>query len=113
MGWIGIDLDGTLAKTDQSKFSPDSIGAPVPRMVARVKQMLKDGVDVRIFTARLAAPTAGQRNQARLVISEWCTRHLGAALPITATKDYQLIEYWDDRAVQVIPNTGRRADGKD
>jgi hypothetical protein len=27
-------------------------------------------------------------------------------------KDYAMHELWDDRAVQVIPNTGVRADGK-
>ena len=34
-------------------------------------------------------------------------------IPITWEKDYQMEELWDDRCVQVIPNTGIRADGKE
>lgn len=26
--------------------------------------------------------------------------------------DFAMVELWDDRCVQVIPNTGKRADGK-
>jgi len=32
---------------------------------------------------------------------------------ITHAKDHKMIELWDDRVVQVIPNTGERADGKE
>jgi hypothetical protein len=32
-------------------------------------------------------------------------------LPVTNVKTFDIIEIWDDRAVQVIPNTGLRADG--
>lgn len=47
----------------------------------------------------------------REMIESWCVEHIGHKLPITNVKDYGMIELWDDRAVQVIPNTGRRADG--
>jgi hypothetical protein len=36
-----------------------------------------------------------------------------AKIPITCCKDRGMIELWDDRAVQVIENTGERVDGKD
>jgi hypothetical protein len=40
-------------------------------------------------------------------IEAWCIKHIGQSLPITCQKDYGMIELWDDRCVQVIPNTGR------
>ena len=43
-------------------------------------------------------------------IKEWCLKHIGQKLEVTNVKDFGMIELWDDRAVQVIPNTGRRAD---
>jgi hypothetical protein len=45
-----------------------------------------------------------------MAIGDWCEEHIGVRLPITCTKDYGMVELWDDRAVQVIPNTGDRAD---
>lgn len=111
-GWCGVDLDGTLAYYDGFK-SPEHIGAPIPKMVERVKRWLADGRDVRIFTAR-ACP--GDKISAEEVagvcahIEAWCEEHIGKRLPITYAKDYQMFELWDDRAVQVIKNTGERAD---
>ena len=39
-------------------------------------------------------------------IENWCLKHLGQKLAVTNVKDYNMLELWDDRAVQVIPNTG-------
>jgi len=105
-GWIGVDLDGTLAEYGTGHLAT-LVGKPIPKMVERVKQWLAEGKDVRIFTAR-----ANDGNLTRRAIAAWCIYHLGKELPITATKDYSMVELWDDRAVQVIPNTGERADGK-
>lgn len=114
-GWIGVDLDGTLAEYG-SWQGELHIGPPIPKMVERVKQWLADGVEVRIFTARVAE---GPDNRSQSTISQivgaiqwWCVEHIGVALPVTNQKDYGLVELWDDRCVQVIPNTGIRADGK-
>lgn len=113
-GWTGIDLDGTLAYYDGFK-SPEHIGAPIPKMVERVKRWLAEGRDVRIFTAR-ACPYSGDKisavdiASARKAIETWCEEHIGQRLPITYCKDYQMFELWDDRAIQVIKNTGERAD---
>ena len=38
-GWIGVDLDGTLAHSDEG-CGPDQIGVPVPEMVDKVKQWI-------------------------------------------------------------------------
>lgn len=106
-GWIGVDLDGTLAEYGGWR-GPDHIGAPIAVMVARVKQWLSEGRTVQIFTARVCLD---EGNVARTAIEEWCERHIGEILPVTCTKDYGMIELWDDRAVQVEINTGRRMDG--
>ncbi len=101
--WVGVDLDKTLAHYGTFKDAA-YIGKPIPAMVDRVKQMLKDGTDVRIFTARIAEDPKGI---ARAAIEAWCQRNLGAALPITNTKDHWMTKLYDDRAVQVEPNTGK------
>jgi hypothetical protein len=109
-GWIGVDLDGTIAK--YTEFTGETqIGKPVPLMVERVKKWLKQGKDVRIFTARVA--NADDKEAVTQAIKMWCVTHIGKALPVTCKKDHKMIELWDDRAVQVIPNTGERADGKE
>jgi hypothetical protein len=119
-GWIAVDLDGTLAEY-RGWPSDGSIGKPIPAMVDRVRRWLADGVDVRIFTARIwpwgtnaNASTERTADSSKQVdqIMEWCIKQFGRTLPVTCVKDYGMIELWDDRAVQVIPNTGQRADGK-
>ena len=114
-GWIGVDLDGTLAIYD-GWVAADHIGAPVPRMVQRVKAWLAEGRDVRIFTARVGHVPMGEPGRLdpeliRACIEAWCVVHIGQALPVTAEKDLHMVELWDDRCVQVVPNTGLRADG--
>lgn len=114
-GWIGVDLDGTLAHYDKWRGS-EHIGEPVMPMLLRVTQWLAAGVEVRIFTARVS-PQACQLNNESLEavrghIDAWCQKHLGTALPVTHEKDMAMVQLWDDRCVQVIPNTGMRADGK-
>lgn len=113
-GWIAVDLDGTLAHYDGWQ-GPTHIGPPIPAMAARVKKWLAEGKDVRIFTARAWASEDAdpyERESVLDVIRAWCRKHLGTELVITCTKDYGMIELWDDRAVQVEANTGRRMDGQ-
>lgn len=119
-GWIGVDLDGTLAQYDYWR-GEDHIGDPVPSMLARVKTWIADGVEVRIVTARSYCPqmiengfhvASMSRGEAFRAIREWCAKHVGVELPIQCHKDFGMIELWDDRAVQVTPNTGDRSDGK-
>ena len=50
-GWIGVDLDGTLAEYHGWN---GSIGKPIAPMVDRVKRWLAEGVEVRIMTARVS-----------------------------------------------------------
>jgi hypothetical protein len=108
-GWIGVDLDGTLAVYDHWR-GPEHIGEPVPRMVERVKGWLEEGIEVRIFTARVSSDGTPARvleaMDAQAAIERWCVRHLGRKLPVTNVKDYAMVELWDDRAVAVLPNEG-------
>ena len=114
-GWIGVDLDGTLAQYD-GWVSASHIGEPVPLMVERVVGWLARGRDVRIFTARVSVPDVpligtgtrvAEAAMARTAIEAWCEKHIGKKLPVTCCKDYGMVELWDDRAVQVEMNTGR------
>ncbi len=107
MSWIGVDLDGTLAEYHGWK-GVEHIGEPVGKMLERVLDWLDKGIDVRIFTARVHD---GKLETLR-VIQHWCLKHVGVVLPVTNCKDFGMIELWDDRAVQVIPNTGERADAQ-
>lgn len=100
-GWIGVDLDGTLAHYDGWR-GIKHIGAPVPAMLERVKAWRAKDREVRIFTARAFADDG----QAAAYIKAWCLEHIGEELPVTCIKDFGMVELWDDRAVQVEINTG-------
>jgi hypothetical protein len=104
-GWIAVDLDGTLAHYEGGPLLP--IGKPVPLMVERVKRWLLTGIEVRIFTARISDPDRRTRAKVVEAIDAWCEAHIGQRLQVTNVKDFSMRELWDDRAVQVEPNTGR------
>ncbi len=107
-GWIGVDLDGTLAEY-HGWVAADDIGKPIAPMVKRVVDWLADGHDVRIFTAR-GSINAEDRDLAYPAIQRWCVLHLGALLPITNVKDVYMVALYDDRAHRVIKNSGHLAD---
>lgn len=106
--WIGVDLDGTLAYYDPREYTPTHIGEPIEPMVKRVKEWLSSGIEVRIFTARVAGYRDGvPPEQTKKLIQEWCLEHIGQILPVTCIKDFGMLRLYDDRAVQVEFNTGR------
>ena len=94
-GWIGVDLDGTLAHYDHYR-GLDHVGDPIEPMVKRVRTWLREGREVRLFTARQTHPA----------IKRWMKEHLGEILPITRTKDRFMQMMVDDRAVNARRNTG-------
>jgi hypothetical protein len=107
MGWIGTDLDHTLAKYESGMAGTYKIGEPIPRMVRRIKKHLADGYEVRIMTARVNKIDGWDHERARKAIEEWCEEHLGQKLRVTNEKDFEMIFLYDDRAVAVEPDTGR------
>ena len=129
-GWYGFDLDGTLAVYDGWQ-GIDHIGAPVVKTVRLIKRMHADGLRVKILTARVsprsnpdmkpnpylenrwciqdpdATPWALKGRWTPLeFIQEWCHSVLGFVPEITHEKDYLMLNLFDDRVVQVEPNTG-------
>ena len=107
MAWIGVDLDGTLAEYD-GWHGPTHIGKPIEPMLQRIKDWIAQGIEVRIVTARMAGVRQGiPTEQTRELIQEWLVDVCELpALEVTNEKDFGMIQLWDDRAVQVIPNTG-------
>jgi hypothetical protein len=126
-GWVGVDLDGTMFTYDD--WVPWNVfGEPIKPMIDRIKAWLAAGVGVRIVTARIGLPlymghtptlsnhpwntcrVTGEKfsdaNMA-LAIGRHCQKHGLPCLPVQCYKDINMIEFWDDRAIQVIANTGR------
>lgn len=112
-GWIGVDLDGTVAHYDG--WAGGSIGAPIRPMVERIQAWLLLGIEVRIVTARVSVYGGSdprkdlseqQAGEQRTAIMAWTKEHIGTELQVTNMKDYDMLELWDDRAVQVVKNTG-------
>lgn len=120
MQWIGVDLDGTLARF-ACDWATDyrNIGEPVPAMVERVRGWIDEGREVRIMTAR--ADRNWKRGSSKELvqlddkayaeviksIETWCETNLGKRLPVTNCKDYDMEVLYDDRARQVEKDTGR------
>lgn len=118
--WIGVDLDRTLAEYHEW-VSPTHVGKPIPKMVKRVIYWKTHGMCVKIMTARVNPSNPGAE-VSKDSINKWLEEHIYPILkkynddpkfytiPLTHEKDYDMTELWDDRAVQVVPNTGERAD---
>lgn len=102
-GWIGVDLDCTLAYYEKGQ-GVKSVGPVIEPMKRRVLDWLSQGKTLKIFTARVSIPA--DADQQRQLITEWLLSNGLPALEITCIKDTKMVQFWDDRAVQVIPNTG-------
>ncbi|MGE4370690.1 MAG: hypothetical protein AB7E12_13530 [Burkholderiaceae bacterium] len=101
--WIGVDLDGTLARTTQGDGV--KIGQPIPAMVARVANWLRQGKRVRVLTARRL--TSAQTTEIRRFLSN----NGLADCEITNQKDNDMVALLDDKAIRVIRNKGQICSG--
>lgn len=101
---VDFDLDGTLAYYDEFR-GPEHIGTPIWPAVTAARRLISDGTPVKIMTARVSSSSPVIETSYR-VITAWCERYLGRVVPIVAEKDLEMTALWDDRAVQVVPNTG-------
>lgn len=98
-GFIGFDLDGTLA--EYFEWGDGKIGKPIERNVSLLRYLIKNRYNVKIFTARVC-----QDNSQIPEIHRWLEENNLPKLEITATKDYKMSYMIDDRAIQVVRNTG-------
>ena len=101
--WVGFDLDGTLAEHGKYK-GPEHIGTMIQRMKEILLECLRQRFRVKIMTARMSH--ADTRDEARTIIQDWLEANGLPRLEVTCKKDYKMIRLYDDRAIQVIPNTG-------
>jgi hypothetical protein len=95
--WIGFDLDGTLSRTDNpGHFEPPyPIGEPIAEMLMVARALMEAGVHVKIFTARACEPANVP------VVKKWAVKHGLGDVQVTHQKDYDLIRFYDDRAIQI------------
>lgn len=120
-------MDGTAsAYCGGGGYPWNQFGPPIEPMMARIRGWIAARQEVRIVTARVFPYIHGENedvlnrvhqclvtgeyftvgDMVRCVQAYFCT-HVDAMLPVTCAKDYQMIQLWDDRAIQVVPNTGR------
>lgn len=112
--WVGFDFDKTLA-TDISGDTSGVLGEPIGPMVELAKEYIEAGVEVKVLTARVWVPSderwkpelARECAATRIKMMDWTEKHLGKRLTITCEKDPKLDHLYDDRAIEVEPNTGR------
>lgn len=107
-----VDFDGTLAYSIHDQWD-GPLGEPISQMVERVKAWIAEGVEVRIFTARVSPldkygyPVDPARlEDLKERIGNWTLIHCGRRLESTNCKDHNVNRIWDDRARQVIRDTG-------
>lgn len=127
-GWIGVDFDGTIF-TYHGWVGWNVFGEPIVPMIDRIKSWLQEGREVRIVTARVGLPifdgvsdpipgyyrrhscrvTGDRYSDADMVraIQAHLVEHGLPALAVQCHKGADMIELWDDIAVQVVPNTGQ------
>jgi len=104
-GWIGVDLDGTLARYPNPKGF-EEIGDIIEPMKQRILNWLAKDITVKIMTARVSGAPDESLYFTR-EIQVWLVKNGLPALEVTCKKDYAMLELYDDRAIQVEMNTGR------
>jgi len=101
--WVGFDLDGTLAFYDYWRGA-SHIGKIIPRAKLLLIEEIRNGriynYTVKIFTARSTIPEHKQ------YVEQWLKDNGLPDLEVTNIKDYGMRKLYDDRAIQVIKNTG-------
>ena len=108
MGWLGVDLDGTIAQWESGQ-GIDRIGNPIIGACWwRLLREIDGGREVRIMTARVSTEGHGaeEAQAQRQLIQDWLEAHGLPRLAVTCEKDQHMEELWDDRARQIQMNTG-------
>jgi len=112
--WYGFDIDGTIADNTAYTSGLGEIGKPIKPMCDLLKRMHDEGRWVKIVTARLSDLPSDPASQYSIKehIWRWCDQHLGFRPEITDRKDYKMECLYDDRAKQVVRNTGECLEDK-
>lgn len=97
-GAIACDFDKTIAFHVDGQ---EKLGNPIPKMLRRIKAHLAAGDNVEIFSARADNPRTVRE------LGDWTEKHLGVRLPAGNVKKPYYYRFYDDKAVEVEPNTGR------
>jgi hypothetical protein len=105
-----VDFDGTVAVYDHWRGA-GHLGSPVAEMVRKIKAWRKAGEEVFIFTARVnpgddSFEEGMNATMSYLSIAAWSKKNIGEILPITHEKSKRFTRIHDDRADEIIPNTG-------
>jgi hypothetical protein len=100
---IACDLDMTLAEYSGWKGKKTPIGKPIPSMLGKVRNALSAGNKVVIFTARAKTSTDVAE------VKAWLKENGLPDLEVTNVKRPEFSEFWDDKAVEIVPNTGETA----
>lgn len=98
-GYYYVDFDRTLAHHDVGQGY--EIGKPIPEMLERVKKLIGSGKKVKIFTARASGGAKRVKE-----VQDWLKKNGLPKLEVTNIKGQDAIEFWDDKAKEVIPNHG-------
>jgi hypothetical protein len=98
--WTGVDLDGTLALASDGWPEPDEIGEPIEQVMLWVKRSMANGNKIKIFTARAGWDESVPHVEA------WLKKHGLGGLEITNVKDMYCDRILDDKAIQVLRNSG-------
>lgn len=99
LSWIGVELDGVLAKFTTWK-GVDIIGDPIKPFVSLVKEYIKSGVAVKIFTQRVTQEDSSE------YIFRWLRSNGLPELDITNEIDSNMTMLYSCNAVQVVKNLG-------
>ncbi len=108
---IYLDLDGTIAKYERGHFHTQEdwdearvpIGESLPYISDDIKRWLTQGHTIKICTARVSD---GNIEKKVKQVQDWCEEHYNFRPEVTNRKHYEMDYLLDDRAKQMIPNTG-------
>ena len=109
--WIGVGLDGTLALFEGNSDLLH-IGDPIPAMVDLVKKWVAQGRRVKVVTHRVGPLSEASRaanvstELVRTSIMSWLNTHVGVSLEVTHEIDFDMVEFWDVKAVGTVMNKG-------
>ena len=103
--YAAFDLDATLAEYLKEDSGNTPIGHVVIPMYEKIKWYQAHGIKCKLLTARAGFASEVPKIEAWLQYNDQFFPGL-AKLEISNVKSHKMLVLYDDRAVQIIPNTG-------